>query len=184
MRFESVTIAAGEKTRCKSRPRMKTRIASAALVPRGAGAALQCDDAMRRRCHQPRRPLLAQDQAGQSRTDDGGRERKRSGRRSPDAAPAPLITPAIWRGGVSAPHYTWGAFVFLRHLQRTFSHRGREQLGSLDPLLGLTHPLWPAKGMRARHRFHVIPPCRLDPDAVNDTHRSGPSRDARNRRPG
>jgi hypothetical protein len=31
---------------------------------RGAGAALQCDDAMRRRRHQPRRPLLAKIRPG------------------------------------------------------------------------------------------------------------------------
>src|SRR5262245_8411010 len=74
---------------------------------------------------------------------------------------------------------TWEAFVFLRQLQRTFSHPCREQLGSLHPLLGLTHPLWPAKEMRARHRFHVIPPCRVTLDAVNDIPRSGPCRGVR-----
>jgi hypothetical protein len=31
---------------------------------------------------------------------------------------------------------TWGDFVFPRQLHRTFSRRGREQLGSFDSVLG------------------------------------------------
>jgi hypothetical protein len=46
----------------------------------------------------------------------------------------------------------------LRQLYATFSRRSREQLGSRDPLVGLAHPLWPAKEMRARHPFHANRP--------------------------
>jgi hypothetical protein len=42
--------------------------------------------------------------------------------------------------------------IFLRQLHRTFSRRGCEQLDSLGPLLGPTHPLWPAEEMRALRR--------------------------------
>jgi hypothetical protein len=72
MRFESVTIAAGEKAGCKSRPRMNRRDCKGRAGPaRGRRAALPCDDAMRRRRHQPRRPLLAKIRAGQASARDG-----------------------------------------------------------------------------------------------------------------
>jgi hypothetical protein len=38
---------------------------------------------------------------------------------------------------------------------------------SRDSLLGLAHPLWSAKEMRARHLFHVIAPNVGFPDSVN-----------------
>jgi hypothetical protein len=64
----------------------------------------------------------------------------------------------------------------LRQLYATFSRRSREQLGSRDSLVGLAHPLWPAKEMRARHLFHANRPPRRFPDAVNETYRFGLSR--------
>src|SRR5215831_21114019 len=74
MRFESVTIAAVEKSTLQSATSYEqARLQGAAVLPREAGAALQC-------------AMLCVAV-------------------SPEAARAPPITPAIWRGGVSAPHY-------------------------------------------------------------------------------
>jgi len=50
-----------------------------------------------------------------------------------------------------------GFILALRYLGRPFSHGGREQLNSLDPLLGPTYLV------RARHRFHVIAPMSVRP---------------------
>src|SRR5262245_38390416 len=107
-----------------------------------------------------------QDQAGRSRTDEWGGDGSDRG----DVVPMPRrrrLYRLQFGEAASLRLITWGAFVFLRQLQRTFSHRGREQLSSL--LLGLTHPLRPAKEMRARHRFHV-PPMSVRPRRGAMTH--------------
>src|SRR5262249_58391854 len=80
MRFESVTIAAGEKSTLQiATSDEQARLQGAAVLPREAGAALQC-------------AMLCVAVA-------------------PDAARAPPITPAIWRGRVSAPHYVGGLHI-------------------------------------------------------------------------
>src|SRR5262245_64061042 len=78
-----------------------------------------------------------------------------------------VLVAAIVGGGIAF-------LVFLRQLHRTLSRRGREQLDSLGPLLGPTHPLWPTKEMRAFHRDHRIVPVSVRPHAVN-----GPSHGSR-----
>src|SRR5262249_53528553 len=71
MRFESVTIAAGEKQRCKSRPRMNRRDFKGR-----AGPARRRRGSSMRRCYAPPSPpaektTARQDQAGQASARDG-----------------------------------------------------------------------------------------------------------------
>jgi hypothetical protein len=67
-----------------------------------------------------------------------------------------VLVAALVGGGIAF-------LVFLRQVHRTFSRRGREQLDSLDSLLGHTHSFWAAKEMRALHRGYKIVPMSVRP---------------------